>query len=65
MAYKIEAAERVYRVVVGLMAIVTGLFIFFPLGMWWGIVVVMFGIIPMASGLLGACPTIPLAGSNY
>jgi hypothetical protein len=65
MAYKIEAAERVYRIVVGLMAIAIGLFIFFPLGMWWGIVVVMLGIIPLASGLLGSCPTIPLVGLNY
>jgi len=65
MAYKMEAAERVYRVVVGLVVIVIGLFIFFPLGMWWGIVVMMLGTIPLASGLLGACPTYPLMGMKY
>ncbi len=65
MAYKIDAADRVYRIVVGLIVIVIGLFIFFPLGMWWGLVVIMLGIIPLATGLLGSCPTYPLMGMKY
>ncbi len=62
MAYKIEAAERVYRIVVGLIVIVIGLFLFFPLNMWWGIVIIALGIVPLSSGLIGCCPTIPTMG---
>ncbi len=65
MAYKIEAADRVYRIVVGLIVIVIGLFIFFPLNMWWGLIVIMLGIIPLSSGLLGSCPSYPLMGMDY
>lgn len=40
MAYKIKAADRLYRIVVGLIVIVIGLFMFISLDMWPGIVVV-------------------------
>ncbi len=65
MAYKINAADRMYRIVVGLIVIVIGLFMFFPLNMWPGLVVIMLGIIPLATGLLGSCPTYPLMGMKY
>ncbi len=65
MAYKIKAADRVYRIVVGLIVIVIGLFLFFPLGRWWGIVIIALGTIPLSSGLIGCCPTIPTMGMGY
>jgi uncharacterized membrane protein len=60
MSYKINAADRVYRIVVGLVVIVIGLFMFFSLNMWPGLVVIALGIIPLSTGLLGSCPTIPV-----
>lgn len=65
MAYNINASERAYRVVIGLMVIVVGMFMFFSLNMWPGLVVMALGIIPLSTGLLGSCPTIPLMGVEY
>jgi len=62
MAYKIDTAERVFRIVVGLIVIVIGLFVFFPLNMRWGLVVIMLGIIPLSSGIAWRLPHIPLDG---
>jgi uncharacterized membrane protein len=60
MEYKINAANRAYRIVVGIIAIVIGLFMFVSLNMWPGLVVIALGIIPLSTGLLGSCPSIPL-----
>jgi hypothetical protein len=65
MDYKFEPTERVYGIVIGLIMVVIGLFIFFYLEMWWGLVVILLGIIPLASGLIGCCPTIPTMGLEY
>jgi Inner membrane protein YgaP-like, transmembrane domain len=60
MSYTLEASERAYRIVVGLIVIVVGLFMFISLNLWYGLAVMALGFIPLSSGLLGACPTIPL-----
>lgn len=53
-------SERAYRIVIGLMVIILGLFMFAVLDLWYGLVVMALGFIPLSTGLLGACPTIPL-----
>jgi hypothetical protein len=42
------------------MVIILGLFMFAVLDLWYGLVVMALGFIPLSTGLLGACPTIPL-----
>ncbi len=61
MTDDMSARDRVLRVTVGLIVIAVGVFMFWYLNMWPGLVVIALGIIPLSTGLLGSCPTIPLA----
>ncbi|MGE5403234.1 MAG: DUF2892 domain-containing protein [Candidatus Doudnabacteria bacterium] len=57
MAYEISTADRIYRIVVGVIVIAIGLIMAFSLDMWPGYLVIAIGVIPLATGLLGTCPT--------
>lgn len=54
--------DRVLRILIGVIVTSIGLFMFWYLNMWPGIIVAMLGIIPLSTGLLGSCPTIPMSG---
>lgn len=62
MSDDMSARDRVLRIIIGLVVTAIGIFMFLYLNMWPGIIVAMLGIIPLSTGLLGSCPTVPLAG---
>ncbi len=62
MSDEMSARDRVIRIIIGSIVTAIGIFMFLYLNMWPGLVVAMLGIIPLSTGLLGSCPSIPLAG---
>ncbi len=57
-----SARDRALRIIIGVVVTAIGIFMFLYLNMWPGIIVAMLGIIPLSTGLLGSCPSIPMAG---
>lgn len=62
MSDEMSTRDRVLRIIIGVIVTSTGLFMFWYLNMWPGLIVAMLGIIPLSTGLLGSCPTIPMSG---
>jgi hypothetical protein len=62
MSDEMSTRDRVLRIIIGVIVTSIGLFMFWYLNMWPGIIVAMLGVIPLSTGLLGSCPTIPMSG---
>jgi len=62
MSGEMSARDRTLRITIGLIVTAIGVFMFLHLNMWPGLIVAMLGIIPLSTGLLGSCPSIPMTG---
>jgi hypothetical protein len=62
MSDEMSTRDRVLRIIIGVIVTSIGLFMFWYMNMWPGLIVAMLGIIPLSTGLLGSCPTIPMSG---